>query len=228
MASVLATVEVAKSRVDLPAARPRSTSSAEEPLFHFGLRQLLVFVAAISTLLAAVVSSSGLWAMVLVMATVVVAMHVFATALGTRLQSRMEKARLWNAPLECDESVALAAERSAKLAAIRLGPRSPWHGRGCTYLPWLPRFIVVGMVLGGVAGMLVLEGAIGHRTTPAGIAVGATSFAVLSGWFAFLCGNFYGVFRHGFREALADEQNDQPQRGRHLGASSRRVTTNCE
>lgn len=167
-------------------------------------------------LLAAMVLSGGLWAVVLLLAAVIVAMHVFATALGTRLQSRMERERLRRAPSDRDESIALAAERSAKLAAIRLGPRSPWHGRGCTYLPWLPRFVVAGMVLGGVAGTLVLEGLIGHRTTPAGIAVGAISFAVLGGWLAFLCGNFFGVFRHGFREALVAEQNDQPQRVIHL------------
>jgi hypothetical protein len=32
--------------------------------------------------------------------------------------------------------------------------------------------------------------------------------AVLFGWFAFLFGSFYGVFRHGFREAAAEQARD--------------------
>ena len=95
------------------------------------------------------------------------------------------------------------------IQAIRSAPRSPWHGRGGTYLPWLPRLVVGTMVVGGLAGGLLLGGTIGHRTSLEGIIVGAASFAVLGGWISFLAGNFYGVFRHGFREALAEQQKDQ-------------------
>jgi hypothetical protein len=68
------------------------------------------------------------------------------------------------------------------------------------------------MVVGGLAGGLLLGGTIGHRTSLEGIIVGAASFAVLGGWISFLAGNFYGVFRHGFREALAEQQKDQTDR----------------
>jgi hypothetical protein len=67
------------------------------------------------------------------------------------------------------------------------------------------------MVAGGCAGAVLLSTAIGHRVSTGGVAVGATSFAVLGGWLAFLIGNFYGVFRHGFREALAEQQKDEPK-----------------
>jgi hypothetical protein len=54
-----------------------------------------------------------------------------------------------------------------------------------------------------------LGGTISHHTSFGGIIVGAASFAILGGWISFLAGNFYGVFRHGFREALAEQQKDQ-------------------
>jgi hypothetical protein len=164
-----------------------------------------------SGLLAAVVSSNGLLGLVLIVATAVVAMHVFATALGTRLQSRTEKERFRQrgntSPI--NESRTSAADQNAKLQAIRSAPRSPWHGRGSTYLPWLPRLVVSAMIVGGVGGAVLLGGTVGHRTSPEGILVGSASFAVLGGWISFVCGNFYGVFRHGFRDALAQEQKDR-------------------
>ena len=64
------------------------------------------------------------------------------------------------------------------------------------------------MIVGGLGGGILLSGTIGHRTSPEGVIVGAASFAVLGGWISFLGGNFYGVFRHGFREALAEQQKD--------------------
>src|SRR4051812_18514995 len=85
------------------------------PLFRFGLRQLFLFVAAFCTLLAAIVSASGLHAFAVLLAVAVVVMHVFATALGTRLQARTEQERLRrlaNEPFEGELS-ALASERSA-------------------------------------------------------------------------------------------------------------------
>ena len=65
------------------------------------------------------------------------------------------------------------------------------------------------MIASGIIGGAVLGGTIGHRTSLEGIIVGAASFAVLGGWISFLGGNFYGVFRHGFREALAEERKNQ-------------------
>src|SRR4029079_11182210 len=135
---------------------------------------------------------------------------VFATALGTRLQLRSEQEQLRQQAVQPKtiELTLSASEQSAKLKAIRSAPRSPWHGRGSTYLPWLPRLVVGAVIVGGVGGGVLLGGTIGHRTSLEGIIVGAASFAVLGGWMSFLCGNFYGVFRHGFREALAADKQD--------------------
>lgn len=192
----------------LESPRQPKTSSADVTLFRFGLRQLLLFVAAICTLLSALVSTSGLTALVLLVATAVVVMHVFATALGTRLRLRTDLEE----PCQQHESKNSQSHARVISAPTRKSARSPWHGRGCTELPWLPRFVVVAMIVSGGAGAFFLSAAIGHRISTSGIAVGATSFAVLGGWVAFLCGNFYGVFRHGFREALAEQQKDQQSR----------------
>jgi hypothetical protein len=72
--------------------------------------------------------------------------------------------------------------------------------------------IGIAALAGGTIGGLVLAMTIGHRTSAAGIVVGAISLAVLGGWFAFLCGSFYGVFRHGFRDAIAEQQREDGHR----------------
>jgi hypothetical protein len=76
-------------------------------------------------------------------------------------------------------------------------------------LPWLPRIIVAGVILGGILGASLLGLTIGHRTTLAGVAVGGISSAVLGGWFAFVGGSFYGIFRHGLRDAIAEQRKDE-------------------
>jgi hypothetical protein len=63
---------------------------------------------------------------------------------------------------------------------------------------------------GGILGALVLAVANDRQASPAGIAVGAISIAVVAGWFAFVGYSFYGVFRHGLRQAMAEERHDPP------------------
>jgi hypothetical protein len=211
MASVPTTFVPTESRTDSPGEKLLIDAPEETPLFRFGLRQLLLFVAALSILLAALVISHGLTVVIILLSAAIVGMHVFATALGTSLQSRTEQKQLRqrSARLKIDAENGSPSEQSAKLQAIRSAPRSPWHGRGATYLPWLPRLVIGAMVLGGLSGGIFLGGTIGHRTSVEGIIVGAASFAVLGGWISFLGGSFYGVFRHGFREALAEQKKDQ-------------------
>ncbi|MCI0333241.1 MAG: hypothetical protein L0228_08470 [Planctomycetes bacterium] len=177
------------------------------------MRQLLAFVAFVSLLLAAVVSTQGMTALALLLATLVVVLHVFGTALGTQLRSHADHSLENDAPRQ-----SAGGPTGPPIPHMRLShevprpqPRSPWHERRSTPLPWLPRLIVAAFVLGGAFGVVVLSVTIGHRTSPAGIVVGAFSLAVLAGWFAFVGYSFYGVFRHGLRDAMADERRDQRQ-----------------
>jgi hypothetical protein len=212
MASVETTIVPCEKPLDFTEGKLKPFPN-EEPLFHFGLRQLFTFVAAICAVLAAVVSSPGLLGMVILIASTVVSMHIFATTIGHRLQSRTEKERRLKPAQLSDDWIELIPQRSAKLAAIRSAPRSPWHDRGTTYLPWLPRLVMAAITLGGISGALLLGGLIGNRTSLPGILVGSVSFAVLAGWISFLGGNFFGVFRHGFQDALAERHDDPSNHG---------------
>src|SRR4029079_10948075 len=93
-------------------------------------------------------------------------------------------------------SIASVPERSARLLAIRSQARSPWHARGATALPWLRTLVTIALAVGAIIGSSYLAVTIGYRTSPAGVVVGGLSVAVLCGWFAFIFGSFYGVFRH--------------------------------
>src|SRR5215213_7518953 len=91
MALPSTTLGPADSRVDPHKDRLTSVAPADVPLFRFGLRHLFVFVAAICALLAVLASLGALPALAVLLAVTVVVMHVFATALGTKLRSRTEQ-----------------------------------------------------------------------------------------------------------------------------------------
>ncbi len=178
-------------------------------MFQFRLRQLFGFVALVSCLLTAFVLFGGITALVLLLGTLIVVAHLSATALGSRLRAHADSARACQAiEQNANESRFAVMERWARLANVQFGRRSPWHGRGGTALPWVPRFVVAAVTLGGAAGALLLTETIGHRTSMTGVVVGAISFAVLSGWFAFLGSSFYGIVRHGLRDAASEQDRD--------------------
>ena len=178
------------------------TAQPQVPLLRFGLRQLFVFIGLISLLFGAMAIWRGSVAFMMMLATAIVALHVLATAIGSRLRDRADRETVLGT------AASTLNERHERLASLRAAPRSPWHSRGVTILPWLTQLIVVAVVFGGVVGAAYLAITIGYRTSPAGVIVGGVSVAVLCGWIAFLFGSFYGVFRHGFREALAEQQKD--------------------
>jgi hypothetical protein len=181
----------------------------EPPLFRFRLRQLFYFVSAVSFILAATVLSQGVAALAMLLAALVVAAHLFSTALASRLRSRADNAQALARALGTVPPAADQLFEHSNSPAIPRCARSPWHARGSTSLPWLPRLIVAGVIVGGTLGACVLGLTIGHRTTLAGVIVGGLSSAVLGGWFAFLCGSFYGIFRHGLRDAIAEQKKDE-------------------
>jgi hypothetical protein len=189
------------------AIRPASASlNSDLPLFRFRLRQLLAFVTLICLLMAAMVTWNGLTALVLLLATLVVSLHLFSTALGTQLRWHANRTR-------SQHSATHACETTADRTPASFGPRSrsPWHERRSTPLPWLLRWITGASLIGAILGALLLGGTIGHHSSWAGIAVGSFSLGVVAGWFAFVGYSFYGVFRHGLRDAMAEDRRDQPR-----------------
>jgi hypothetical protein len=179
------------------------------------MRQLLAFVAYLCVFFALIAAVSGVAATVIFILASVVFLHVFATILGGRLRERADRTRRFSAfrrpSLGSFDGI---AEHDHRFTTVTAAPRSPWHARGTTVLPWLRRTVIVAIAVGGVIGATYLALAIGDRISVAGVVVGSLSVAVLFGWFAFLFGSFYGVFRHGFREAVSEQQKDMQVRQR--------------
>jgi hypothetical protein len=173
------------------------------------LRQLFYFVALVSVVLAATVLSQGIAAVAMLLAALVVSAHLFSTALASRLRSRADDEQRIAHIDSPEPAEAAGPVEQANGTEIPRCSRSPWHFRGSTALPWLPRLIVAGVAAGGMIGAAVLATTIGHRSTAAGIIVGGISSAVLGGWFAFLGGSFYGIVRHGLRDAVAEQRNEE-------------------
>jgi hypothetical protein len=185
---IAAAFEIGRSA---PAASPPESS-----LFRFRLRHLLLFVAAVSLLLAGLVTLQGIPAIAFLLATLVVTFHVFSTALGSRLRSSTDR----------QQSGEFARPRQP---LARQNMPLPWYGCDGGSVPWIPRLIATAMFFGGCLGAGFLSLTVGHQTSVAGLVLGSISFAAISGWFAFLMGNFYATFRRGLREALANERKDQ-------------------
>src|SRR5215210_2140836 len=109
------TLEPADSRIDPHEDRLTSVAPADMPLFRFGLRQLFLFVAALCALLAVLASLGALPALAVLLAATVVVMHVFATALGTklRLRTEQEQFRQQATHAKIDEPNASVSDQSA-------------------------------------------------------------------------------------------------------------------
>lgn len=200
---IMATVLQTTREVTPPPAAP---AGADLPLFRFGLRQLLVFFTLTCLLMAAMATVDGSIAVVLVLATMVIVLHVFGTALGTQLRCHANHVRGHDGSQHETIGVVNRPVRTQLAASPPSPSRSPWHERRSTPLPWLPRLVIAAALFGGAVGVVLLSGTIGHRTSPAGIAVGSVSLAIVAGWFAFVGYSFYGVFRHGLRDAMAEDQ----------------------
>jgi len=171
-------------------------ATPESPLFRFRLRHLLLFVAAVSLLLAGLVTLHGIPAIAFLLAALVVSFHVFSTALGSRLRSHTDR----------QQSGVFVRPRQP---LARQNMPLPWYGCDGDSVPWIPRLVATAVFFGGCLGAGLLSLTVGHQTSVAGLVLGSMSFAAISGWFAFLMGNFYATFRRGLREALDNERKDQ-------------------
>jgi hypothetical protein len=190
-------------------ARAMATSSktpapAALPLFRFRLRHLFAFFAVASALLTELVTAAGSSGLALVVITLVVMVHVTATALGSRLRECSPRAS--RQEIERGRS-----KLHANLEASRAGATSHsiWYGYDNSPLARLPSLILAGIALGGIGGVLFMSHLIGHRASLLGLMVGAISLAVLGGWFAFLGSSFCSMFRRGWQEAIDEQQQEE-------------------
>jgi hypothetical protein len=186
----------------------QSTSPDDDlPLFRFRLRHLLAFVTFACLLLAAMVIWQGITALVLLLATLVIGFHLLSTALGSQLRVHANRIQHRDLPEYLSQVPRMALDTIQSNQPSK-PTRSPWHERRSTPLPWLPKLVVSASFLGGILGAILLDGAVGDHTSAAGVAVGSVSMAVVAGWIAFVGYSFYGVFRHGLRDAMNDDRRD--------------------
>lgn len=170
------------------------------PSFRFSLRHLFWGVTLVCLVLAGTVAVAelGTAPLALLLMVFAVVLHVVGTAIGTRLRDH------------ADEQHARRPQPTVQVVSspTQVDRPSSLHQRGLP-LPWLPAWIAVGLVAGGVAGAALFSVAIGHRATPVGIAVGGLSTAVLGGWFAFIAASSWTILRQGWREAVSDHHRDR-------------------
>lgn len=198
------------------AARNTDTQSGREsrgdlppqlPALRFRLWHLLAFVAALCALLAVLVSSTGMWATVFLLAALVISLHVAGTALGSRLRAHADQQRAWEAARRRTVVASSASTATSSISAAH----SPLYGRRSS-LRWLRLFVAGGALLGTLGGAVLLTFTVGHRTGAIGIAVGSISVGVIGGWLAFLGTSFWTILRQGWREASEHQKQDEARR----------------
>lgn len=173
------------------------------PLFRFGLRQLFAFFVAASVFLAILAALPGVSSLVISLITTIVAAHLFATAVGTRLRAHTDR-RIQREPFDgktCEKTTTkpVSTECLSGLIALSI---SPLQVRVTSNVRRLRKLVIAAAITGGIAGAALFFLIVRGSTSLAGIMVGGVSSAVLCGWFAFLSGNFYSAFCQGFRVSV--------------------------
>jgi hypothetical protein len=187
------------------------------PGLRFGLMPFFWCVTGICLLLAAMAMLARTGTMsplVLLMAVLVVALHIGGTTIGMRMRAHANERRAWEAARNPATGGVLSHEGQAFASLVQVmpeaKPRSPLYGHERP-LGRLKQCVVAGAILGGVVGAVVLSLAIGSRTSPAGIAVGAVSTAIVGAWLAFVGANSWAIFRQGWIDAV---EAAAPDKGR--------------
>ena len=163
---------------------------------QFGLRTLLLAVAACAVLASLYQWMSPMALAAVVLLVLAIIAHVAGNAIGTRLREIGS-----DRPFDDDASGRLRAKPKAEdfAPATRLGQR---HGLGWPLLLATAIGTISGAVGGGVWTILASRGPVG----PLNIAVGVVAFAVLGGIAAFAAYGFVQVGLTAVRQALAESK----------------------
>jgi hypothetical protein len=195
----MATVPHSASTSDASPGRPPTAAEQEPQLLRFGLRRFFLFVTGVAVLLGSMALVRGTWSGALAFFAALVAAHVLATLIGTRLRDSSADLQRW-AGRRFDESdppprrgrltpVELASLATTPLAKHEIAPLR-------TVLA-----AVAGLSAGGFLGAAGVPLIAGPEATGAGIALGAASCAVLGAWLASLVAHFGSVARRTWRDA---------------------------
>lgn len=160
-----------------------------------------MFVALLSVLCTLLVRTEGPIPLIIIVATLLIAAHVFGTLVGNRLRDTSADVRRWReAHPKLDNDAPRAEAELSDASKAVLPPTTPLanHGRVSNWLVW---FIVGGALLSMILGGTLLWLTIGERIGWAGWIVGTISCGVLGTWTAFLASSFSTIARHAWRHA---------------------------
>jgi hypothetical protein len=196
--------------LDPPEAEPRAAalpaSDREPHLVRFGLRQFFAFVSVISLLLGVMALVRGGWAVAVGFGAAMVAAHVIATFVGTRLRDSSREIQRWSAgrlgPAGPELPPARGPLTPAELAALTATPLAQHdHAPRRTLAA-----VGIGVLAGGTLGAALIPLIAGPRATGAEVGMGTVSCAVMGAWLALLASHFLSVARRAWRDANGPPQ----------------------
>jgi hypothetical protein len=183
-----------------PPRRLQPEAPREPNLFRFGLRQFFGFVSGLALLLGMMAMIGGGWAVALGFGAAMVAAHVIATTLGTRLRNssreieRFTIAKLGGSPEVPPPRGPLTAAELAALTATPLARREQSPLR-----TWAA--LAIGALSGASLGAAIIPLITGPTANAAEIGLGTVSCAVIGAWGALGAAHFYSVARRTWRDA---------------------------
>lgn len=181
---------------------PASSTPLREPqLLRFRLRQMFLMVALVSVVCYALVGAQGPWPLVILITVLLVAAHVLGNLIGTRLRDTSHEVVTWRATqpgLDPDRPVKTDLPLAA--AKLTLPPATPLASRE-RVAHWTIWYVVGGLTLGVLSGVVGIALTTGPRIEWAGWVVVAISCGVLGAWAAFLASTFSSITRHAWRHA---------------------------
>lgn len=190
--------------LELPAMQHDVVPRESAPqLFRFGLRQLLLFVAGLSGLMALISHTEGAAPMVIGMGVVLVAGHVFGTMVGTRLRDNSRALSTWQAQQLAGGDSPATRPLPPGVSAVDYTTASPLADR--VVVPWWGRLLTgAGLLLGLLLGGMFIPLVIAEPMTWSEWGIGAGVCGLLGGAFGYLAGAFGCVTRVAIKHAHAD------------------------
>jgi hypothetical protein len=192
-------------------------AEAEPHLFRFGLRQFFGFVSGVAGLLGAMVFIRSGWSVALGFLAALVAAHVLATFVGTRLRDSSVDMQRWARGRlggEGETPKQVARLTDAELAAFAAPPLADHERAPLRTLLAL----IAGVTAGGFLGAAGVPLIAGPEATGAGIALGAGSCAIMGAWLSLLAAHFWSVARRAWRDANGVGASAAKRSGKQVGA----------
>ncbi len=172
---------------------PAGDIPATQRVPQFRLRTLFLLIAVLAVLFAVMGTIGPIASAALLLFLCMAGLHVAGNALGTTLRDDSSARFRWQNATAIESESKPAANRST-MTAPRLSEHTP--------LGWIRYAIFfIGALVGGALGGL----AFGQLTnSPAQLAVGVLSFAVLGAFFGFLGGSFLAILLRAWNQAARE------------------------